>query len=134
MNRLAIVLDGLMLLYLAAAAVVGMQASQVIPGVLLANVLGILLGLLMLAVLAAPFYVSLVVLATMSERHLRLAAWLHRLLLALMIGLTMISMLAGHGVEISAPLFALVATVSIVNLIALSRQHTQSQTFHRFGH
>lgn len=133
MNRLAIVLDGLMLLYLAAATVVGVQSSA--DGhEMLASVLGVILALCTLALIAAPFYVSLVVLVAQSERHLRLAAWLHRVLLTLMIVLTLFSLLARDTVEVSAPLFVLVAAVCIVNLVALSRRRTHFETFHLFEH
>ncbi|VVD94554.1 hypothetical protein PCA20602_01815 [Pandoraea capi] len=134
MNRLAIVLDGLMLLYLAAATVVGVQSSAADGHELLASVLGVLLALCVLAAIAAPFYVSLVVLIAQSERHLRLAAWLHRMLLSLMILLTVFSLLAHDTVEVSAPLFVLVAVVCVVNLIALSRRRTHFETFHLFEH
>ncbi|ODP32621.1 hypothetical protein [Pandoraea sp. ISTKB] len=134
MNRLAIVLDSLMLLYLAAATVVGVQSSAADGHELLASVLGVLLALCVLAVIAAPFYVSLVVLIAQSERHLRLAAWLHRVLLSLMILLTAFSLLAHDTVEVSAPLFVLVAVVCVVNLIALSRRRTHFETFHLFEH
>ncbi|VVD73838.1 hypothetical protein [Pandoraea anhela] len=134
MNRLAIVLDGLMLLYLAAATVVGVQSSAPDGHGLLASVLGVLLALLVLALIAAPFYVSLVVLVAQSERHLRLAAWLHRVLLSLMIVLTVFSLLARDTIEVSAPLFVLVAVVCIVNLVALSRRRTHFETFHLFEH
>lgn len=133
MNRLAIVLDGLMLLYLAAATVVGLHSSDPTPDAL-SGALGVALALLALAMLAAPFYVSLVVLVAQTERYLRLAAWLHRLLLGLMVGLTLISVLAGRGVEISAPLFVLVAVVSAVNLVALSRWRSHFESFHLFEH
>ncbi|QHE90682.1 hypothetical protein [Pandoraea fibrosis] len=134
MSRLAIVLDGLMLLYLAAATVVGVQSSAADGHELLASVLGVLLALCVLALLAAPFYVSLVVLVAQSERHLRLAAWLHRAMLALMIGLTSISVLARDTIEVSAPLFVLVAVVCVVNLVALSRRRTHFEAFHLFEH
>ncbi|AKM30858.1 hypothetical protein AB870_13220 [Pandoraea faecigallinarum] len=134
MNRLAIVLDGLMLLYLAAATVAGVQSSAADGHEWLANVLGVLLALCVLAVLAAPFYVSLVVLVAQSERHLRLAAWLHRVLLTLMVMLTVFSLLARDTVEVSVPLFVLVAAVCIVNLVALSRRRTHFETFHLFEH
>ncbi|MCI3207498.1 MULTISPECIES: hypothetical protein [Pandoraea] len=134
MNRLAIVLDGLMLLYLAAATVVGVQSSAADGHELLTSVLGVLLALCVLAAIAAPFYVSLVVLIAQSERHLRLAAWLHRMLLSLMILLTVFSLLAHDTVEVSAPLFVLVAVVCVVNLIALSRRRTHFETFHLFEH
>ncbi|MBN4667672.1 hypothetical protein HUS70_01650 [Pandoraea nosoerga] len=131
MTRLAIVLDGLMLLYLAAATVVGVQSSAS-SGERLASVLGIVLALCVLALIAAPFYVSLVVLVAQSERHLRLAAWLHRLLLAIMLALTLVSLLARDTLEVSAPLFVLVAAVCIVNLVALSRRRTHFEAFHLF--
>ncbi|MFK0377351.1 hypothetical protein [Pandoraea sp. NPDC090278] len=134
MNRLAIVLDGLMLLYLAAATVVGVQSSAADGHELLTSVLGVLLALCVLAVIAAPFYVSLVVLVAQSERHLKLAAWLHRVLLTLMVALTLISLLARDTIEVSAPLFVLVALVCIVNLVALSRRRTHFETFHLFEH
>ncbi|VVE86535.1 hypothetical protein [Pandoraea bronchicola] len=134
MSRLAIVLDGLMVLYLAAATVVGVQSSAADGHELLASVLGVLLALCVLALLAAPFYVSLVVLVAQSERHLRLAAWLHRGMLALMIGLTLISLLASDTIEVSAPLFVLVAVVCVVNLIALSRWRAHFDAFHLFEH
>ncbi|AKC69188.1 hypothetical protein [Pandoraea oxalativorans] len=134
MNRLAIVLDGLMLLYLAAATVVGVQSSAADGHELLASVLGVLLALCVLAVIAAPFYVSLVVLVAQSERHLKLAAWLHRVLLTLMVALTLVSLLARDTIEISAPLFVLVAVVCVVNLVALSRRRTHFETFHLFEH
>lgn len=133
MTRLAIVLDGLMLLYLAAATVVGVQSSAS-GGERLASVLGIVLALCVLALIAAPFYVSLVVLVAQSERHLRLAAWLHRLLLAIMLALTLVSLLARDTLEVSAPLFVLVAAVCIVNLVALSRRRTHFEAFHLFEH
>lgn len=53
MNRTAIVLDGLMLLYLAAATVVGVQSSAADGHALLASVLGVLLALCVLALIAA---------------------------------------------------------------------------------
>ncbi len=134
MNRLAIVLDGLMLLYLAAATVVGVQSSAADGHELLASVLGVLLALCVLAVIAAPFYVSLVVLVAQSERHLKLAAWLHRVLLTLMVALTLVSLLARDTIEVSAPLFVLVALVCVVNLVALSRRRTHFETFHLFEH
>ena len=134
MNRLAIVLDGLMLLYLAAATVVGVQSSAADGHELLTSVLGVLLALCVLAAIAAPFYVSLVVLVAQSERHLRLAAWLHRIMLALMVALTLISLLARDTIEVSAPLFVLVAVVCIVNLVALSRRRTHFDAFHLFEH
>ena len=134
MNRLAIVLDGLMLLYLAAATVVGVQSSAADGHELLTSVLGVLLALCVLAAIAAPFYVSLVVLVAQSERHLRLAAWLHRIMLALMVALTLISLLARDTIEVSAPLFVLVAAVCIVNLVALSRRRTHFDAFHLFEH
>lgn len=134
MNRLAIVLDGLMLLYLAAATVVGVQSSAADGHELLTSVLGVLLALCVLAVIAAPFYVSLVVLVAQSERHLKLAAWLHRVLLTLMIALTLVSLLARDTIEISAPLFVLVALVCVVNLVALSRRRMHFETFHLFEH
>lgn len=134
MNRLAIVLDGLMLLYLAAATVVGVHGSAAHGHEPVASALGIALALVALALLAAPFYVSLVVLVAQNERHLRLAAWLHRALLALMVGLTLVSVLAGQGVEISAPLFVLVAAVCVVNLVVLSRRRTHIESFHLFEH
>jgi len=134
MNRLAIVLDGLMLLYLAAATVVGVQSSAADGHELLTSVLGVLLALCVLAVIAAPFYVSLVVLVAQSERHLKLAAWLHRVLLTLMVALTLISLLARDTIEVSAPLFVLVALVCVVNLVALSRRRTHFETFHLFEH
>lgn len=134
MNRLAIVLDGLMLLYLAAATVVGVQSSAADGHELLASVLGVLLALCVLAVIAAPFYVSLVVLVAQSERHLKLAAWLHRVLLTLMIALTLVSLLARDTIEISAPLFVFVAVVCVVNLVALSRRRMHFETFHLFEH
>ncbi|AJP56097.1 hypothetical protein UC34_02010 [Pandoraea vervacti] len=134
MNRLAIVLDGLMLLYLAAATVVGVQSSAADGHELLASVLGVLLALCVLAVIAAPFYVSLVVLVAQSERYLRLAAWLHRVMLTLMVLLSAFSLLARDTVEVSAPLFVLVALVCVVNLVALSRRRTHFETFHLFEH
>ncbi|VVE60188.1 hypothetical protein PAN31117_00158 [Pandoraea anapnoica] len=134
MNRLAIVLDGLMLLYLAAATVVGVQSSAADGHERLTSVLGVLLALCVLAVIAAPFYVSLVVLVAQSERHLKLAAWLHRVLLTLMVALTLISLLARDTIEVSAPLFVLVALVCVVNLVALSRRRTHFETFHLFEH
>lgn len=134
MNRLAIVLDGLMLLYLAAATVVGVQSSAADGHELLPSVLGVLVALCVLALLAAPFYVSFVVLVTQSERHLRLASWLHRAMLTLMIGLTLISMLARDTIEVSAPLFVLVAVVCVVNLVALSRRRVHFEAFHLFEH
>lgn len=134
MNRLAIVLDGLMLLYLAAATVVGVQSSAADGHALLASVLGVLLALCVLAMLAAPFYVSLVVLVTQTERHLRLASWLHRVLLALMVAAIAVSLLGDHTVEVSASLFALVAIVCIVNLVVLSRRRTHFEAFHLFEH
>ncbi|VVE74850.1 hypothetical protein [Pandoraea sputorum] len=134
MNRLAIVLDGLMLLYLAAATVVGVQSSAADGHELLTSVLGVLLALCVLAVIAAPFYVSLVVLVAQSERHLKLAAWLHRVLLTLMVALTLVSLLAHDTIEVSAPLFVLVALVCVVNLVALSRRRTHFETFHLFEH
>ncbi|AJC15743.1 MULTISPECIES: hypothetical protein [Pandoraea] len=134
MNRLAIVLDGLMLLYLAAATVVGVQSSAADGHELLTSVLGVLLALCVLAVIAAPFYVSLVVLVAQSERHLKLAAWLHRVLLTLMVALTLVSLLARDTIEVSAPLFVLVALVCVVNLVALSRRRTHFETFHLFEH
>ncbi|AJC20768.1 hypothetical protein [Pandoraea pulmonicola] len=134
MNRIAIALNGLMLLYLAAATVVGVQSSTAGGPERLASALGILLALCVLALIAAPFYVSLVVLIAQSERHLRLAAWLHRILLTLMIGLTFISLLARDTIEVSASLFVLVAAVCIVNLVALSRRRTHFETFHLFEH
>ncbi|WP_353192430.1 hypothetical protein [Pandoraea pnomenusa] len=134
MNRFAIVLDGLMLLYLAAATVVGVQSSAADGHALLTSVLGVLLALCLLALLAAPFYVSLVVLVAQSERHLRLAAWLHRLLLTLMVAAAVISLLASDTFEVSASLFALVAGVCIVNLVALSRRRTHFEAFHLFEH
>ncbi|MFJ2995768.1 hypothetical protein [Pandoraea sp. NPDC087047] len=134
MNRLAIVLDGLMLLYLAAATVVGVQSSATDGHPLLASVLGVLLACCVLAVIAAPFYVSLVVLVAQSERHLRLAAWLHRVLLTVMVVLILISMLARDTIEVSAPLFVLVAVVCIVNLVALSKRRTHFDAFHLFEH
>ncbi|VVD89495.1 hypothetical protein PAQ31011_01550 [Pandoraea aquatica] len=134
MNRLAIVLDGLMLLYLAAATVVGVQSSAADGHEMLTSVLGVLLALCVLGVIAAPFYVSLVVLVAQSERHLKLAAWLHRVLLTLMVALTLISLLARDTIEVSAPLFVLVALVCVVNLVALSRRRTHFETFHLFEH
>ncbi|VVD85961.1 hypothetical protein PEP31012_01353 [Pandoraea eparura] len=134
MNRLAIVLDGLMLLYLAAATVVGVQSSATDGHELLASVLGVLLALCVLALIAAPFYVSLVVLVAQSERHLRLATWLHRALLTIMVALTLVSLLARDTIEVSAPLFALVAGVCIVNLVALSRRRNHFEAFHLFEH
>ncbi|MCE4060986.1 hypothetical protein LXM60_12295 [Pandoraea sputorum] len=134
MNRLAIVLDGLMLLYLAAATVVGVQSSAADGHELLTSVLGVLLALCVLALIAAPFYVSLVVLVAQSERHLKLAAWLHRVLLTLMVALTLVSLLARDTIEVSAPLFVLVALVCVVNLVALSRRRTHFETFHLFEH
>jgi hypothetical protein len=121
-----------MLLYLAAATVVGVQSSTAGGSERLASALGILLALCVLALIAAPFYVSLVVLIAQSERHLRLAAWLHRILLTLMIGLTFISLLARATIEVSTPLFVLVAAVCIVNLVALSRRRTHFEAFHLF--
>lgn len=134
MNRLAIALDGLMLLYLSAATVVGVQSSTAGGPEMLASTLGILLALCVLALIAAPFYVSLVVLIAQSERHLHLAAWLHRILLTLMVGLTLISLLARDTIEVCAPLFVLVAAVCIVNLVALSRRRTHFEAFHLFEH
>ena len=134
MNRTAIVLDGLMLLYLAAATVVGVQSSAADGHALLTNVLGVLLALCVLALFAAPVYVSLVVLVAQSERHLRLATWLHRAMLAIMVALTLVSLLARDTIEVSAPLFALVALVCIVNLVALSRRRNHFEAFHLFEH
>ena len=134
MNRLAMILNGLMLLYLAAATAVGVQSSAADGHALLASVLGVMLALCVLALLAAPFYVSLIVLVTQSERHLRLAAWLHGVLLTLMVTLTLISLLARDTIEVSAPLFGFVAAVCIVNLVALSRRRTHVEAFHLFEH
>jgi len=134
MNRLAIILDGLMLLYLAAATVVGVQASAADGHEMLASVLGALLAVFTLALLAAPFYVSLVVLVAQSERHLRLAACLQWVLLGLMVALTLVSFLASDTIEVSAPLFVLVAVVCVVNLVALSRRRTHFESFHLFEH
>ncbi|VVD67404.1 hypothetical protein [Pandoraea terrigena] len=134
MNRLAIVLNGLMLLYLAAATVVGVQSSAADGHELLTSVLGVLLALCVLALIAAPFYVSLVVLVAQSERHLRLATWLHRALLTIMVALTLVSLLARDTIEVSAPLFALVAGVCFVNLVALSRRRNHVEAFHLFEH
>lgn len=134
MNRLAIILDGLMLLYLAAATVVGVQASAADGHGMLASVLGVMLAVFALALLAAPFYVSLVVLVAQSERLLRLATALHWLLLALMTALTLISFLASDTIEVSATLFVLVAVVCIVNLVVLSRRRMLFESFHLFEH